>query len=205
MFMPAKFLKKVPKGVTLIELVAGIVIFGISLSIVTGLIANASRQSIDPIWQVRATELGQSLMNEISAKAFDENSDFLGGATRCNEGGTSCTTSSALGPDNNGGVVETRSQFDDVDDYNGLIASDAGILNSLGEQLTSPQGNLYQGFTARVAVFYDDNLDGIDDDDLDQNGALDTGTLIGSRKLVQITIQTPGGDIIPLSFTKTNF
>ena len=188
------------KGFTLIELIAGIVVFGVALAIVTSLVATQSRQSIDPIWQVRAVELGQSLLNESNAKAFDENADLLGGLARCNES-VPCSTSGELGSD----TGETRSTFDDVDDYNGLDASGAAIVNSLGEALTTSEGNFYEGFRAQVIVFYDDNLDGINDDDVDQNGTLDSGNLIGNRKLIQIAIQTPGGDIIPLSFAKANY
>ena len=188
------------QGFTLIELIAGIVVFGVALAIVTSLVANQSRQSIDPIWQVRAVELGQSLLNEINAKAFDENADLLGGFDRCNEI-TLCSRSLQLGVDD----AESRAAFDDVDDYHGLDATGGDILNSLGERLVSTERNLYEGFRAQVVVFYDDNLDGINDDDLDQDGNLDTGTLIGNRKLIQITIQTPAGDSISLSFVKANF
>ena len=186
-------------GFTLIELIAGIVVFGIGLAIVTSLIATQSRQSIDPLWQVRAVELGHSLLNEINAKAFDEHADLLGGQDRCNES-VPCSTSSELGSD----VGETRPTFDDIDDYNGLDASGAAIVNSQGQALTSSDGNFYAGFRIQVSVFYDDNLDGINDDDTDQNGTLDSGNLIGNRKLIQIAIQTPGGDIIPLSLVKAN-
>lgn len=188
------------RGFTLIELIAGIVVFGVALTIVTSLVATQSRQSIDPIWQVRAVELGQSLMNEINAKAFDENSDPLGGLQRCNEA-IACSTSSELGSD----AGELRANYDDIDDYNGLDATGGAIVNSLGESLNTTDGNFYEGFRAQVIVFYDDNLDGVNDDDLDQNGALDSGNLVGNRKLIQIAIQTPGGDVIPLSFAKANY
>ncbi|WP_100657723.1 type IV pilus modification PilV family protein [Alteromonas flava] len=187
-------------GFTLVELIAGIVVFAIALTLVTALVASQSRQSIDPIWQVRATELGQSLLNEISAKAFDENSDFVGGSTRCNES-TACTSSSALGPD----AGESREDFDDVDDFNGLDATGGAITNSLNETLQGPGGNLYEGFRLQVAVFYDDNLDGINDDDVNQDGSLDSGTYVGNRKLIQIRVTTPGGDSIQFSLYKVNY
>lgn len=190
----------IQRGFTLVEMIAGIVVFAVALSIVTSLVANQSRNSIDPIWQVRAIELGQSLINEVNAKAFDENSDLLGGSQRCNEG-VDCTTSSNLGPD----AGETRESFDDIDDYNGLDVSGAGITNSLGEVLSTPDGNFYEGFRAQVIVFYDDNLDGVNDDDLDQNGSLDSGSLIGNRKVIQVLITTPGGDAIPFSVLRTNY
>ncbi|WP_240615594.1 type IV pilus modification PilV family protein [Alteromonas facilis] len=187
-------------GFTLIELIAGIVVFGIALTIVTGLVASQSRKSIDPIWQVRATELGQSLLNEITAKAFDENSDMVGGTERCNES-TPCTISGSLGPD----AGELREDYDDIDDFNGLDATGAAITNSLNEALQGPQGNLYEGFRVQVAVYYDDNVDGINDDDLNQDGTLDSGNLVGNVKLVRINVTTPGGDVVPFALVQANY
>ena len=187
-------------GFTLIELISGIVVFAVALTIVTSLIASQSRRSIDPIWQVRAIELGQSLLNEINAKAFDEQSDMLGGSARCNET-VACSTSGNLGPD----AGEGRASYDDIDDFNGLDVSGIAITNSLGEALVGPEGTLYSGFRAQVSVFYDDNLDGINDDDPDQDGSLNSGTLVGNRKLVRVVVTTPGGDRVPFSVLRANF
>lgn len=188
------------KGFTLIELISGIVVFAVALTIVTSLIASQSRRSIDPIWQVRAIELGQSLLNEINAKAFDEQSDMLGGSARCNES-VACTASGSLGPD----AGEGRASFDDIDDFNGLDVSGLAITNSLGEALVGPQGTLYNGFRAQVSVYYDDNLDGVNDDDPDQDGSLNSGTLVGNRKMIRVIVTTPGGDRVPFSVMRANF
>ncbi|MFT6209390.1 MAG: MSHA pilin protein MshD, partial [Colwellia sp.] len=74
-----------PRGFTLIELVVGIVVFSIALMLFTSLIVPQAVRSVDPIFQVRATELAQSLINEIVSKPFDENSNRTGGTARCNE------------------------------------------------------------------------------------------------------------------------
>ena len=78
-------------------MVAGIVVFGIVATIVSSLLQPLSKQSFDPLWQTRAAEISQSLINEISAKAFDENSDLVGGSVRCNE--TSAPACTDDGPD----------------------------------------------------------------------------------------------------------
>ena len=70
------------KGYTLIEQVIGIVVFSIALGLFTSLIIPQVIRSVGPIFQVRASELGQSLINEITAKSFDEASDRTGGAMR---------------------------------------------------------------------------------------------------------------------------
>ena len=86
------------RGFTLIELIIGIGVFTIIMLVIIGVIGPQSRLSIEPIWQIRASELAQSLLTEINAKSFVEQSDHSGGNTRCNEG-QSCTASGSLGPD----------------------------------------------------------------------------------------------------------
>lgn len=187
-------------GFTLIELVVGIVIFSIAMITVVSFLQPQVKQGIDPIWQARAASLGQSLSNEIIAKSFDHYSNQAGGLVRCNET-VDCTTSGNLGPDSG----ESRASFNDVDDYHGLNVSGANILNSLG-LTTSVNGiNIYSGFSAQVTVFYDQNVDGINDDDLDQDGSLDSGTLIANKKLITVVITTPGGDLIPMTSVKGNY
>lgn len=191
---------RLPRGFTLIELIIGIVVFSIIMMVVIGLIAPQSKFSVEPIWQIRASELAQSLMSEISSRSFDENSDRTGSGDRCNEA-VSCTTSNNLGPDGS----ESRSNFDDIDDYDGLNQSGAAILSARGTQIVNNGESLYKGFTAQVQVYYDDNEDGVNDDDLDQNGVNDTGTLIGNVKRVTITVITPGGEPIVFSSYRWNF
>ena len=185
--------KKRHSGFTLIELVAGLVVFSVVMLIVINLVASQSRRSIDPIWQVRAAELGSSLTNEIMSKAFDENSNLSGGGERCNEG-TPCTTSGSLGPDaDEVAPAGGRADYDDIDDYHGLNQSDGNILSSLGTAMLVDGRPLYQGYSARVSVFYDDNLDGI----------ADAG--IGNTKLVVITVTTPDNLEITFSRYRWNF
>lgn len=178
------------QGFTLIELVVGIVIFAVAMVLVVSFLQPQVKKGIDPIWQVRAASLGQSLSNEILAKAFDQNSNQVGGFERCNEPTTTnpCTQSSSLGHDS-----EARDAFNDVDDYNGFNETGANILNSLG--LTTDVGgvNIYAGFNAQVSVFYDQNLDGIDD------------LVVGNKKLITVTITTPGGESIVITSVKGNF
>ena len=87
------------KGFTLIELILGMVVLAIVMTIITGLLAPQARQSADPVVQIRATELGQALMNEVLGKSFDENSDRSPPWNRCGENGVSCTDSANFGAD----------------------------------------------------------------------------------------------------------
>ncbi len=186
-------------GFTLVEIVIGMVLFSIALVSLTNVFVPQAKRGIDPIWQLRAVMLGQSLLSEIEAKAFDEFSDLAGGTSRCNEG-VSCTASGALGAEE-----VSRDDFDDVDDFNGLRLSDSDIVGLLGGSLTFQGNDIYRGFSASVDVFYDDNLDGINDDDLDQNGTLDKGSLVANRKLIRISVNTPGDQNIAFTAVKDNF
>lgn len=182
----------VERGFTLLELVIGTIVFSIVMLIVITLVAPQTRNSVDPIWQVRATELGQSLLNEITAKPFDQQSNASGGSIRCNETALSapnCTASGALGSDGS----ETRDTYNDVDDYHGLDLSDANISNSLGESLA-----VYQGFRAQVAVYYDDNFDGIDD----SGGST---VYVGNHKRITVVVTTPGGEQIGFAAYRSNY
>ena len=60
------------RGFTLIEIIIGIVVIAIVTLVVTAGMGPLFRQSVDPWQQVRAAELGQSLMNEIMARKFDD-------------------------------------------------------------------------------------------------------------------------------------
>ena len=139
------------RGFTLIEIIIGIVVIAIVTLVVTAGMGPLFRQSVDPWQQVRAAELGQSLMNEIMARRFDDNNV---GNVRCGEGAVSCTNTptDCDGPGNplpNAEAGETRQTFDDVDDFNCLGINVTGITNILGDSLDA---TFYQGFNAEIRV-----------------------------------------------------
>lgn len=188
------------QGFTLIEMIVGIVVFAVALTLVTTLIFPQAGRSVDPIMQVRATELAATLMREITSKPFDERGD---GSIRCNDdlnndgdfedsGESTCTTAAALGPDPGEFRNETATDYDDVDDYNILSASGGEIRNSLGEPLQLSGQNIYEGFSYSVSVTYDGNFDGIPDN-------------IQSAKLIRIDITTPGGETLEFATYRSNY
>jgi len=166
------------RGFTLVEIIIGIVVFSISLTIVANFLVPTAIQSANQIQSIRASELAQSLMNEILAKSFDENSNRVGGFLRCGEDGVVC--SPALG--NEG---ESRENYNDVDDYHTLT-----MIDNIHEGLNDDP---YQGFSLAVEVFYDGNFDGIDD------GA------ISGAKLIKISVTPPSGDTLVFAGYKVNF
>jgi MSHA pilin protein MshD len=187
-----------PKGFTLIELVIGIMVLSIALMLFTSLLIPQAVRSVDPIFQVRATELAKSIMIEITSKAFDEESSHTVTGDRCNENGIACTSSDQLGVDG----TENRTTFNDIDDYHGLNASAGGIIKNALDQLNTIGGqDLYQGFLAEVSVVYDDNFNGVDDSDIIEQGIIVTG----NTKLITVTITTPNNEAMIFSTYKLNY
>jgi MSHA pilin protein MshD len=178
-------------GFTLVELVTGIVVLAIALSLFLAFLVPLSVRSVDPIFQVRAAELGQAYMNEIMSKSFDEESSRDGTGLRCNEVGESpCRT---IDPNS---TVGNRLVFDDIDDYNNINVTGGQLLNSSNQAILRSDGrNLYEGFSVSVTTFYDDDFDGVND------GA----SVIGNVKLVTLTVTTPNAEQISFSAYKTNY
>jgi len=110
-------------GVSLIEAVLFIVVVSIALVVVLKAFDVANQGSANPVLRRQALAIAESLLDEISFKDF---ANPPGGFA---------------GPYN----AATRSQFDDVMDYNGL--SLAGISTLSGAPLTG-----LSGYNARVAV-----------------------------------------------------
>lgn len=174
------------KGFTLIETIIGIVVLAVSLSVITTLINPMAERSAEQLHQIKAAELGQSMLNEIQNKAFDHNSDMAGGLIRCGELTVTCST--VIGLDS-----ESRVTFNDVDDYNNLTYSSGNIEDSQGQVLS-----LYTGYAMSVKVCNDSDYSGPNCD-----GAQDTN--ISTAKLIIVTITTPTGFDIVFSTYRANF
>lgn len=142
------------RGFTLIEIIAGIIVVGIITLVVTAGMGPLFRQSVDPWQQVRAAELGQSLINEILSRRFDENGSSAIGEARCGEPGVSCTSLPANCPTDPSAMTfreeADRTEFDDVDDYHCLELSGPDVADTLAQSLTDD----YRGFTLQVRVSY---------------------------------------------------
>ncbi|REL36677.1 type II secretion system protein [Thalassotalea euphylliae] len=188
---------KKTKGFTLIELIIGIVVLSISFSVITSLVIPTTVQSANQLHQIRAAELGQTVMNEILARSFDENSDHVGGIVRCSS--STCSSAGALGPD---GVIpnqETRENYNDVDDFQCYDTSNpeqsfdltcANLVNWGKAPYTS---DIYRNFRVAINVFYDGNYDGINDN----------GYAVAKR--IGVEVRAPDGEIIAFSTYKVNF
>lgn len=179
-------------GFTLIEMVIGIVLLSIVLSVLSTLFYPQTKQSLEPIYSVRAAELANALLNEIAGKPYDENSGVAGNLNRCDEAGSPACAGDATAPALGADTGETQVDlYDDVDDYNGY--------NQAGAQIASGSvfGNLYIGFNLSVAVGYDANFDGVFDD----------ATIQANRafKLVKVSVTTPSNQVIQFSAYRGNY
>ena len=187
--------RQLQRGFTLIETIIGIVVLSISFAILTSLIYPLSEQSAEQVHQVRAAELGQSMINEILAKAFDENSDMSGGLYRCgddiNNDGAINAVDGERACSNGGGNEESgdRALFDDVDDYNDLVIDE--IESSLGA--SDSLDNIYRGFKVKVNVV----------NDSEYGVAANANNF--SAKLITVTVTTPQGFDFVFSAYRANF
>ncbi|KXS36590.1 MAG: Pilin protein [Idiomarina sp. T82-3] len=172
---------KPQRGFTLIEIIAGIVVVGIITLVVTTGMGPLFKQSVNPWQQVRAAELGQSLINEILSRRFDENGSSAVGEARCGEtGGPSCTTIPSDCSNTSYREEASRENFDDVDDYHCLELSGNQVADTLANDLTDD----YRQFRlqVRVAVEQPDRL-----------------------KRIEVTVITPQGQNIDFSAFRGNW
>lgn len=147
-------------GFTLVESIMAMVILGFAMMTLVSFLYPQIERSATPHYQTRAANLGQSLMSQILARGFDENSDFDGGKYRCDEpdkNGDPNPCSTTLGRD---GVESNPAQFNDVDDYIGCwwtdSTNDCGgsgypLSNILGTEIASK----YAHFTVTIGVGYE--------------------------------------------------
>jgi len=178
------------RGFTLLELIMGIVVFSIAMTMLSTLIFPLAARSTDPVFQIRATKLANALINEISAKPYDEQSKPWLGLGRCDETIViTCTLAANLGPDPLGAANETRDLFDDVDDYHGLSIS--------GQHLYSGAiyDDLYLNYELAVTVFYDGDFDGVKDTNINSRNA----------KLIQVAVTTPNNEVIEFAAYRSNY
>ena len=169
--------KNLSSGYSLIELIITIVLTSIVMVIFYGVFAQNQVKSVSPVMQVKAAELAQAYLEEISLKRFHENSP-AGNDLRCNAPTAPLCGLFAIGSDG-----ETRAQYDDVDDYHLLDEQPPR------DALDNPR-NGFGGFRAEVDVSYAGGDFGLPAQDL---------------KRIEVTITIPDGSRWVFSSYKGNF
>ncbi|GAA0850964.1 hypothetical protein GCM10009113_33570 [Marinobacter szutsaonensis] len=160
-------------GVTLVELIITIVVLGVAIAGVVGAFAVISGRSADPLDQTRAVTLSQLYMDEILTRYYDESTPVGGGKVA--SGDVDCATA---GPDG-----ETRSAFDDADDYDGL--ADSPPQDGEGNDLSG-----YGSFSVSVTVACAGSEVGVANED---------------AKRVDITVTDPSGQNWLFTAYRANF
>ncbi len=164
-------------GFTLVELVITIIITSIAMVMFAGIYTSTQVNSVSPVIQVKAAELAQAYLEEISLKRFDENSP-IGNQFGCDQASQPiCSNTLASEPG------ETRAIFDDVDDYNNL--NESPPRDALGNIR-----NGFDNFSANVSVSY---------------AGADQGFTARDLKRIQITVTSPDNGQFVFSVYKGNF
>lgn len=175
-------------GFTLIEMVVGIVVLAVAMTIVTGVFLPQASQTLTPMYQIRATALAKNIMNQILIREFDNVNANTGGFIRCDAatGVVPCTT--ILGT--NGDEKETSpDSFNDVDDFHVYCDDDMSTRQTNLQRFTTE----YPGYGLRVCLSY--TADKFDGAPADKHIA----------KLITVTISMPDNDVIALSSFKGNY
>lgn len=168
-------------GFTLIELVVTMLIISIAALGVMYTLGLGLRHQSDALWQPKAVALAESYMEEILARRYDEQSP-LGGVPPCSTTSTSCSASGAF---NDG---EIRSEFDDVDDYDGLTEQPPRDVYG------NPRPD-YDSYRVVVSVEYANGV---------QVAALGMDA-VTDAKLVTVSVSTPEGGSMTFGAFRGNF
>jgi len=144
-------------GFTLVELVITITITAIALVAIVYGWSITAKHSGDVTWQAKTAYIGQTYIEEILTKRFDENSSS-DGLLPCSNNGIQelngsvmpqCTATANFGSDG-----EARENYDDVDDYHGLNEVPLSLLNNIFTGNVNP----YANYGVSVTVTYDNTL-----------------------------------------------
>ena len=188
------------RGFTLIELIMAIIILSFSSMIMIPFVRSIS-DSPDPVIRQRAISIGQALMDEILAKKWDENSPMGGGpicSTESPDQATrpslvdACVTQATLVA-GLGSETETRVNFDDVDDYNGLSETD-NFVDQNNTPLT------IRGYSRSAAVDYIAS----NSSSITSNSPTSAVTATDTKRIV-VTVTSPRGENFELVALKCNY
>ena len=178
-------------GFSLLELVMTIIILSFISLILIPLFKSVTSGG-DPVIRARGVALGQALMDEIMNKKWDENTPMGGGPLNTTESSRGSDAAGAIGPE----PGETRPDYDDVDDYDGLFEQD-----SFKDQ--NDTSFALRGYSRKAEVTY-----------IPSDTAVITATSpAGSRaaaaatdtKRVTVTVTMPNGESFSLVSLKCNY
>ena len=197
------------RGVTLVEMVIFIAIVGIALTGVMVAYLYSTQHSADAMIRIRTIELGQSFLEEILLRNYDENTPRGGGCvtfpanSRC-PSGNSAQSQTVFGTDGEA----SRPLYDDVDDYHNLAYVGTGgsadtsctlaalsLVNAAGTNIAADYGGY--GVCLRV-VFAGGELNNV-------NPGTGISVLANDAKRIDVIVTDPLGSRMVFSAYKVNF
>lgn len=155
------------RGFSLLEILVTIIVLAIAASSIMGVYINVVQKSADPLIQQQAIAIAEAYLEEINLKQFCEDPPACAAESGSSEG------------------AETRSVFNDVQDYNALVDS------VVRDQNNNAIGTL-SSYSVQVSV----------------NGqSLSGGATIAASDAMRIdvTVDHPAIDPISLSGFRTNY
>ena len=181
------------RGFTLIELIVGIVLLAVALTGILGLLINQAPQSVDPVQQVRASQLAQRLTGEILQKSFDEQSDHNGGRYRCGEQVAGVTIAPCSGSYGSDGEPAPYA-YNDVDDFDTAGNwRDASWFTQTSSGIGSDE---YRNYQVKIAVSAVDFSDGT-------FRRCAAPCSVGKR--IDLQIKLPDQSVLDFSFYRGNY
>ena len=157
------------QGLTMIEMIITMVVISIALVASLSSFSLIGGRSADAMIQTKSLDLAQLYLDEILAQHFDESTG---------NGGTPPYTGLCRITDDG----ESRSDYDDVDDYDAINNEQPALIDS-------SLSTLYGGYTVSVSVSCDGTV----------------GANAEGSKRVQISITDPAGDTSIFASYKGNY
>lgn len=182
-------------GFSLVELVITIAVMSITVVAMLFGWSMLAQRNADVTWQARTAYIGQTYLEEILTKRFDENTS-MDNLVPCGVGTTAegitmqaCSTAAQFGVVPGSSPLrsrdgEARDSFDDVDDYHGLSEVPLSLLGNLFSG-----ANPYQAYRVSVSVVYDTAL-------------ISTTNMV---KRVTVTVTPPGEAPVVFSAYRGNY
>ena len=169
----------VEHGFSLVELVVTMLVISIAVLGITSALSFGLRHQSDGLWQAKSLALIDSYVEEILSRRFDEASP-PGGVPPCD--GVTCSDAASFDDG------ETRAEYDDVDDYDGLVENPPRWIDG-----TVRAG--YDGYAVSIQVRYPTAA---------EVTTLGLGSAIDA-KLITVNVAPPGLNTLSVGVVKTNF
>jgi MSHA pilin protein MshD len=178
------------RGFSLIELIIGIVVLAIAMMFISAILGPLFVRSVEPWHQVRAAELGNSMMSEIMARSFDENSSRGSTLLRCGDAGAqACLASIPVCPVSGMSAATeeaSRDLYDDVDDFHCLKVNGSAVTTNLNPSLQAS----YNQYQVQVAV---------------SHAGANAGLAATQVKRIDVLVTLPNSEVITFTSYKGNW